>query len=83
MCPRSMSLQGTDEAVAVYSVVGLLQVKKYQEEGILVVSGKHLGELDLHGCCNRASTRAELVEGIVKLDAGPETGIYDGLHNPP
>ena len=67
----------------VYNIVGLPQVDEYQEDGVLVGAGKILDELEFHGRSTCASPHAELVEEIVKLDAVPEAGIYDGIHDLP
>ena len=49
----------------------------------MVNVGKLLSYLDLHVHLTRASPCVEPMEDIVTLDAGPEAGIDDGLHNHP
>ena len=41
----SILLQCDEKVILVHGVIGLPEVKKYQEEGLLVCSGKFLGEL--------------------------------------
>ena len=49
----------------------------------MVDDGNLLGKLDLHGRRPHDYPRAEPVEDIVKLDAGPEEFIDDGFQELP
>ena len=61
---HSEALQVTDDAAKVYCVAYLPQIDEYEEEGVLVESGKVLGYIELYypcvQCCLEPATEKYL-----------------------
>ena len=61
---HAKALQVTDDAAAVYCVTSLHQIEEYEEEGVLVESGKVLGYIELYypcvQCCLEPATEKYL-----------------------
>ena len=65
--PRSILLQGNEQAVPIHGVVVLPKVQEYQEEGVLVYAYKILIKLKVYYSRPRTSSGPEPVEDVVHL----------------
>ena len=68
--PCTIDLQGPNEAAPVQGILLLPSIKEVQEEGVMVYSGKILGEIQLHDGHPRPSSGPEPTENLMEVDTG-------------